>query len=72
MSEKHVQDLTKLYNTLLLISTRGEETMIMAECLKVLQRVVEEGAKEAGLTLQRGPIDEETEPEHVEGEEVKE
>ncbi len=67
MSEKHVQDLTKLYNTLLLISTRGEDTMIMAECIKALQKVIEEGAEEAGLTIQRGP-----EPEHVDGEEVKE
>lgn len=67
MSEKHVQDLTKLYNTLLLISTRGEDTMIMAECIKALQKVIEEGAEEAGLTVQRGP-----EPEHVDGEEVKE
>ena len=71
MSEKYVQDLTKLYNTLLLISTRGEDTMIMAECLRALQRTVEEMAKEAGLTLQRGPIDQET-SEHVEAEEVKE
>ena len=71
MSPKHVQDLTKLYNTLLLISTRGEDTMIMAECLKALQQTVEEGAQEAGLTLQRGPVNEE-QPEHVEAEEVKE
>lgn len=74
MSQKHVQDLTKLYNTLLLISTRGEDTMIMAECLKALQQVVEEGAAEAGLTLQRGPVDQvaESGSEHVEAEEVKE
>ena len=73
MSPKHVQDLTKIYNTLLLISTRGEETMIMAECLKALQQVVEEGAKEAGLTLQRGAAEQpDSEPEHVEAEEVKE
>lgn len=71
MSEKYVQDLTKLYNTLLLISTRGEDTMIMAECLRALQGTVEGMAKEAGLTLQRGPINQET-PEHVEAEEVKE
>lgn len=70
MSEKHVQDLSKLFNTLLLISTKGEDTMIMAECLKALQTIVEEGAKEAGLTIQRGPVAEQ--PEHVEAEEVKE
>lgn len=73
MSQKHVQDLTRLYNTLLLISTRGEETMIMAECLKTLQQVVEEGAKEAGLTLQRGAAEPQPEElEHVEAEEIKE
>ena len=71
MSQNHVQDLTRLYNTLLLISTKGEDTMIMAECLKALQKVIEEGAAEAGLTLQRGVADQET-PEHVDGEEVKE
>lgn len=70
MLENYVQDLTKLYNTLLLISTRGEDTMIMAECLRALQGTVEGMAKEAGLTLQRGPVQEQ--PEHVEGEEVKE
>jgi len=70
MLENYVQDLTKLYNTLLLISTRGEDTMIMAECLRALQGTVEGMAKEAGLTLQRGPAQEQ--PEHVEGEEVKE
>lgn len=72
MSEKYVQDLTKLYNTLLLISTRGEDTMIMAECLRALQRTVEEMAKEAGLTLQRGPVQEQPEQVEVEAEEVKE
>lgn len=71
MSQNHVQDLTRLYNTLLLISTKGEDTMIMAECLKALQKVIEEGAAEAGLTLQRGTADQEA-PEHVDGEEVKE
>ena len=71
MSQNHVQDLTRLYNTLLLVSTKGEDTMIMAECLKALQKVIEEGAAEAGLTLQRGVADQE-QPEHIEGEEVKE
>ena len=52
MSEKQVTNLTQLYNTLLLISTRGEDTMIMAECIKALQQIIQEGAKEAGLTVQ--------------------
>ena len=52
MSEKQVTQLTQLYNTLLLISTRGEDTMIMAECIKALQQIIQEGAKEAGLSVQ--------------------
>lgn len=60
MKEHQVKSLTQIYNTLLLISTRGEDTMIMAECLKALQRVIEEGAKEAGLQVQEGPAEEDT------------
>ena len=32
--------LTRIYNTLLLVNTRGEDTMIMGECLKTLQNFV--------------------------------
>jgi hypothetical protein len=59
MSEKQIQDLTRLYNTLLLISTKGEDTLIMAECLKALQTIVEEGAAEAGIELKRKPVENE-------------
>ena len=55
MSENYVKNLTQIYNTLLLISTRGEDTLIMAECLKALQGIIEAGAKENGLTVQQGP-----------------
>lgn len=57
MKEQQVKSLTQIYNTLLLVSTRGEDTVIMAECLKALQRVIEEGAKEAGLSIQEGPAE---------------
>ena len=33
-------ELELLYNTLLLVNTRGEDTMIMGECLKTLQNFV--------------------------------
>lgn len=58
MTELQVKNLTQVYNTLLLISTRGEETVIMAECLKALQKIIEEGAEEVGLTVQKGLFDE--------------
>lgn len=54
MSEKQVNDLSKVYNTLLLISTRGDDTMIMAECIKALRQIIEEGAQQAGLAVQSG------------------
>lgn len=58
MNELQVKSLTQVYNTLLLISTRGEETVIMAECLKALQKIIEEGAAEAGLQVQKGLFEE--------------
>ena len=66
MTEQQVNDLTKLYNTLLLISTRGDDTMIMAECIKAFRKIIEEGAQQAGLTVQNG-----TAPESVASAEQK-
>ena len=66
MKENQVKNLTQIYNTLLLVSTRGEDTVIMAECLKALQRVIEEGAKEAGLSVQEGPAENTVETDVVE------
>ena len=66
MKENQVKNLTQIYNTLLLVSTRGEDTVIMAECLKALQRVIEEGATEAGLSVQEGPAENTVETDVVE------
>ena len=42
-----VEKLTKLYNTLLLIETKGENTKIMANCLRFTeQMIIEAKAKE--------------------------
>lgn len=42
-------ELKKLYNTLLLIETKGESTKIMADCIKFTEQLIdrahEEGAK---------------------------
>lgn len=66
MTENYVRNLTQIYNTLLLVNTRGEDTIIMAECLKALQQVIENGAKDVGLTLQQGPAEEEEEESQAE------
>lgn len=35
-----VENLTKLYNTLLLIETKGESTKAMAKCLEYIESLV--------------------------------
>ena len=37
-----VEKLTKLHNTLLLVETKGENTKIMAECLRFLEQTIAE------------------------------
>ena len=37
--------LRKLYNTMLLIETKGENTKIMAECLRYLEQLISEENK---------------------------
>ena len=40
MNYKDLETLTNIYNTLLLISTRGEDTVLMGNCLTVLRNFV--------------------------------
>lgn len=37
MNYNDLELLTRIYNTLLLVNTKGEDTMIMGECLKTFQ-----------------------------------
>lgn len=39
-------DLKKLYNTLLLIETKGESTKIMAECIKFTEQLINRAREE--------------------------
>lgn len=38
----YIEQLVKIYNTLLTISTKGEDTLTMAECLKALRQAIME------------------------------
>ena len=38
----YIEQLIKIYNTLLTVSTRGEDTLTMAECLKALRQTIME------------------------------
>ena len=40
-------NLKKLYNTMLLIETKGENTKIMAECIRFLEQLITEEAQRA-------------------------
>ena len=42
-----VERLTKLYNTLLVIETKGENTKIMADCLRYTERMIADAKAEA-------------------------
>lgn len=42
MTEQELQQLGKIYNTLTLVSTKGEDTVTMAECLKALKALYQE------------------------------
>lgn len=42
MTQQQLTQLGKIYNTLGLISTKGEDTVIMAECLKALKSLYSE------------------------------
>lgn len=40
MNYNDLELLVRIYNTLLLVNTKGEDTMIMGDCLKSLQNFV--------------------------------
>lgn len=40
MNYNDLELLTRLYNTLLLINTKGEDTILMGDCLRTLQNFV--------------------------------
>lgn len=52
-----VNELRKLYNTLLLVETKGENTKIMAECIKFLEQLIIEEAKKSSASAET-PIEE--------------
>ena len=42
MEQKTLETLFRIYNTLCLIETKGENTIIMADCLKSLKTIINE------------------------------
>lgn len=40
MNYNKLESLTRIYNTLLLINTRGEDTLVMADCIRALNSFI--------------------------------
>lgn len=40
MTYEKLETLSRIYNTLLLVNTKGEDTMVMGDCLKALQTLI--------------------------------
>ena len=40
ITKEQVEQLTRIYNTMLNIGTKGEDTLVMADCLRALEQVV--------------------------------
>lgn len=45
MSQEQKQQLTNIHNALMNISTKGNDTILMCQCLMALQQVIEEEEK---------------------------
>lgn len=46
MSYEKLETLSRIYNTLLLINTRGEDTLVMADCLNAMKSFILNEQKE--------------------------
>ena len=40
MNIKELETLTQIYNTMIRINTKGEDTLLMAECLQALRSFI--------------------------------
>lgn len=50
MNQEQINQLSKIYNTLCLIETKGENTIIMGNCLAALQSFIREST---AMTIQQ-------------------
>ena len=40
ITKEQVEQLTRIYNTMLEVHTKGEDTLIMADCLRALEQTI--------------------------------
>ena len=46
MNYNKLETLSRIYNTLLLVNTRGEDTLVMADCLNAMRSFITNEQKE--------------------------
>lgn len=40
ITQEQLEQLTRIYNTMLEINTKGESTLVMADCLRALEQTI--------------------------------
>lgn len=50
ITREQVEQLTRIYNTMLEIRTKGEDTLVMADCLRALEQVVSQVIQSSNST----------------------
>ena len=51
MTYEKLETLSRIYNTLLLINTKGEDTMVMGDCLRAMKSFILNEQKELEVTI---------------------
>ena len=42
ITAKQIEQLSRIYNTMLTIETKGENTLVMSDCLRALYQLIQE------------------------------
>ena len=51
MNYEKLETLSRIYNTLLLVNTKGEDTLIMADCLNALRSFMSNEQRELEIAM---------------------
>lgn len=51
MTYEKLETLSRIYNTLLLINTKGEDTLVMADCLNAMRVFVQNEQRELAVAM---------------------
>ena len=58
MTYEKLETLSRIYNTLLLINTKGEDTLVMADCLNAMRTFVTNEQKELEAAMNTKAVSE--------------